>query len=745
MKFSPVLGLVLALTGCEPSSRELFPSESTDSAADAGEGGESQEGTEPGDTGGNASDPSASGGNSEADGTPSADDDSYYQSDYALVRVEDLEQGEDLQGLLDEHKKIRLENADYTAVAPATLRVGAGYEIYGLPQTRLNEVQIEAGASGIVLSSLITLGFDFESGAATSDNRFLRIRALGSGVTSLEASVSNATFVDLDGKIFVDNSAGGTFKNNRFIRTKIHAVSPQIVMQGGSEDTGQNTFVFLNLLTSGGESAYFSDMNDIQIVGLDAESWNWNGTAERALLETEELDSLKIFGFNGGNNKAASFPENKTSIVRTDASVFVAAGATVSNAEDRTLEPNFVFGENVEDAVVLTSNNYSRSEVSEETDYYYSPRDPADASLVVARNDAPVALELEVDAKLGASLSLGDLSAWPVPQKKTLSNPAGDDWQQGRDTASQDDTAELQARIDAEGVVMLDAGVYYVSSSLVLRPNQGLVGKGMSETALVATNPDVDVIRYRPDGESSSAQIVLADLTLQGGRTGFLFEAYGGAGVNVHILTRAHFSHIAFRNMSRAGMLLNFPDSRGGHLDNNLLDNLYFIENAIGFEQATEGSCGDHSCSLMDKVMFHESQFIRNGVGVRLDTFRPGNLNAWVDCIFEDNETQAMYLEVQNTPIIFNSVFSGNAGDPAVESNSRLGHIYRSSFDEGAHQATSLVSRGFMLGSNTFGAGAAVQAVGSMPAGVKSYLFNNATTVPLGIEASEALILSPAD
>ena len=72
-----------------------------------------------------------------------------------------------------------------------------------------------------------------------------------------------------------------------------------------------------------------------------------------------------------------------------------------------------------------------------------------------------------------------------------------------------------------------------------------------------------------------------------------------------------------------------------------------------------------HYCPTWISAFFI-NESISCGVALNLQAYRADNLDAWIDCNFENNTVAVGLLRDQNSPFFINSQFINNAGDPII-------------------------------------------------------------------------------
>jgi hypothetical protein len=127
-------------------------------------------------------------------------------------------------------------------------------------------------------------------------------------------------------------------------------------------------------------------------------------------------------------------------------------------------------------------------------------------------------------------------------------------------------------------------------------------------------------------------------------------------------------SHVTFRNQGRAGIFLDQINT----WDNNFLDHVNFVDCPAGFRQLPDPNYpGGHTPTMcfVDKVVFYRCRFVRCGVAIDMPARRPNNLNAWINCLFQDNREAVARLTNCTTHLFANCDLTDNGGDPCICSN----------------------------------------------------------------------------
>jgi hypothetical protein len=563
----------------------------------------------------------------------------------------------EMQRLLDEHGSIRLDPAgDYRRATGVTLR--SGQAMYGAAGTRMGRLIVAPGTSGAIVSGVVPDALEFPSSKLrTHDNCFERFGARASPQQPLRlvnVVVENNLFQD-GGSITIDTSRGGRVTNNRFIRTLVHGVWPALKVEGRDRNSpDRNVFLWMNVLGAQGDGIILRREAELNLLAFDAENWNRNREARMpAMLTASEIGTLRTFIAHGGDPKP-----DPGAFMDIDATRFELTAAHLIRAAD----PAIRLHASVEQFVDLMSVGTTYRE------------DAVRSRLTAFRNWSG---DMQTDSG-GGALSTGGFHAvpWEPPAFSGIPAPADKDWRAARRHAT-DARASLQERIDREGIVQLPVGVFYISGPLRLRNGQGIIGSGAGKTAIVSMSDDADLVVGGDHYEGTRpSSFVLMDITLQGGRAGIRHDADGaGRGAQFNLI---HLSHVVFRDMSDAGIVV---DGIYGW-DNNLIDNVTFHHMPVGVRQVPNPRYGGPvkdgdvaGMNYMDKNVFYRCRFEDVGTGMRLIAKRANGLNACIECRFANFSVSAVELTDNLSTLIANSDFLGSGSGPVIRSNQLLGVV----------------------------------------------------------------------
>jgi len=636
-----------------------------------------------------------------------------------------------LQQLLDTHNVLRLSPGDYRSSGINQLTINSNQSIIALSPVMFPNVKVAAGATQVRLEGLRNIELSFNTGASIRYNCFKNLR--DSSIVVDGATVERNLFVGFfNVGLNVDTAQRGHFSDNRFIKLNSHARDIPINIKGdAARRSGGNAFLLVDAQTPLGSGFSIDSQSDISFVGVDMEAYNArfhpSNTSPFALRvrNTGTFRAIKSSGMNRVSEDQSSSPGFDIDAER----IFM----TQFNAP--TPEPVLRVGPS-NDFLFSWRNRFSSDHIKDDSNnsalrvFAQESRgdeDPLGFNRIGSINDVSFSigdtrLTSEPNAPIANPLrtALTQIEAgtasWSIPEFGDVPNPTGPDWNANLDQRVDESTA-IQAMINANGIAHLEPRTYYVGSSILLDRNQGIIGAGANKTAIIALRPDIDIVDLVwtdvPRCEGIAGGFTLAELTLQGGRNGVLTRQ-PGAQVN-----RSTISHVTFRNMANAGILV---DGVFGW-DNNLLDHVNFVDSAYGFRQLGGENPGN-SCygevpgvgvlgefatmSYMDKTVFYRNQFLGLGTAIELMPVRQNNLNGIVESLFKDSTSNAINLSGGNKGLmIASSSFIDNAGNPML--NGSIDTTVVNSFFE-AGQGRSMLNANVTVEGSTFVAGSSTNA-----------------------------------
>ena len=599
------------------------------------------------------------------------------EQSYFSAQLLTIANKDSLQDYLNTYGSVRLEKGDYNT--GTTITMTSNQKLYGdIGITFIDAIDIAAGSTGVVLEQL-ELGNDnvtFLAGAPITNCTFTALKG-GSGGSIIAGNgvqLENNNFFNTRCRINFDMSTSGYARNNTFYRQVVQGWSPQTVRYGNSTTPSYgNVEIGINHLTASTVATDYVNQESVTIIGLDAEGWNQNSTAEtdnKAFLYMRGVGQAKIGDMQGGNGYAEFDDSVMTPALDIEADDIIILGKSVQTVE--TLKPY--------NSRVIGNTNYFSIKATEQYDAidftstgyaFRNSRDPLEALPDSKTTDNYLNGVLQEALITGAvadsikSTLLGDVhTPFPRPNWETLPNPLGADWRTER-IGQTDSHDYIQNLIDTNGVAELPEGVYYIGSSLHLTSEQGIKGAGTCKTVIVGLTDDFSLIIANDDEDVTFSQkFRVGYLTLQGGLRGIEFDTYAFQ------VTECIFKYIVFRDQTY-GMHLN----QGYALDNMYMNNLSFINCEIGFFQDPQlppptvapsdpknNRAGIFSnTAYVDKVFWYNSQFINCDIAVSMLPHRANNLDTWVNCLFDGNG-RAFQIGGRSISVV-NCDFKNTTGD----------------------------------------------------------------------------------
>ena len=583
----------------------------------------------------------------------------FYPQEAFLVSVADRE---NLQIRLDFHGAIRLEKGDYlTRNSLTSLTVRSGNRIFGLGNDMPTMI-VAPGTTGAILSALHGRLFFPASTLVTSQNVFRHITY--SSIEVIGATLERNLFLDVSfSRLSVDHSSSGYWSGNRIIRCLNHSSSPMLTLLGRTASRANshgNVFVWMNSLGATGEIMNIADQRDVNVIYMDFESYY--STGENGLT-ANRIDDLSIFATSG--------------LLRTGRSIDHAATSLwLHGHEMGSIVAPTVIQRAVNASSVITEFNPDMS-LSNETNasarrfQLFSTSSTSTTRLLNGVTITPP-LGATPAATLMRTISTARTDpAWERPTFTAIPDPAGPAW--NTDLASKTSSrAAIQNEINTKGIAVLGQGIYYLDGPLTIGPRQGLVGAGMDRTVLIAMNTSIDLVASSAD--SNAVVMLLADLTLQGGRAGIHHTTSGAQ------YTGMTLSHVTIRDMADSGIWLENIYA----WDNNSIDFLNILNCPSGIKQrAASGTVTDSDPTLtyLDKNVFYQCQFIGCQRALDLRGNRASNGNAWINCLFQNNSVYAASMQSHNSAVFTNCDFKNNGGHPMVFAQGQL-YMVGCTFDD---------------------------------------------------------------
>jgi hypothetical protein len=189
-----------------------------------------------------------------------------------------------------------------------------------------------------------------------------------------------------------------------------------------------------------------------------------------------------------------------------------------------------------------------------------------------------------------------------------------------------DSTAYIQNLINTNGIAELPEGVFYISSSLNIPFDKGIIGKGTGKTVICGLTDDFPLIITTSPDLNPFGSIILSYITLQGGSDGLLVSN------PKMMMSYQSMKYVTFRNQANGIHLFKMYG-----LDNNFFEHISFINCTKGIFQDADPIYDPSldGTTYMDKTVFYKCQFINCDTSMSLYSIRASNLNMWVDCKFD--------------------------------------------------------------------------------------------------------------
>ena len=569
-----------------------------------------------------------------------------------------LAQRANLQNALNTYGSVRLEAGSYRVGGVAKITLTSNMKLYGHPSyNEMPEINIAAGATNVLVTSVKAwYGINFLSGAAITNCTVSHVA--GGDISATNALIENCKFIDIIGSnLIINNSVSGYFRNNKIIKHWITSAYPQLSLKGNSTSPSSgNTWAWLNLLTAHGDATDIDNFGNLNIIGLDAEAWNYNnlGTG-KALLYMRNMGNVKLASMAGLGYAATPTPVfdiQANNLLLLNKEISTNGGASTTTAKTLTIDSNA-------SQYSVTGGNYDIRGHFNNTDVSYNG---------INQNSL---LSGTTATNITASILGAQKQKWDRPTFSELANPTGTNWNTTR-KGKPSSRAYIQGLIDANGIANLPEGIFYIDAPLLINLNEGIIGAGTGKTAIVGLTDDFNLINVRGSGLGS---FTVNYLTLQGGSKGLHITSDGldtwfqPNGINV--------KYVVFRNQSTFG--IEVAQMYG--MDNNMFEQTHFFNIPTAFKQTPDPAFGGFETNHMtyiDKTVFFNCQVINCGTGFSLLTSRADNLNAWINCNFDGNGI-AIRLSNHNAPIIVNCDFKNNSGTRIIEATPTLG-LYSCNF-----------------------------------------------------------------
>ena len=432
-----------------------------------------------------------------------------------------------IQQYLDQYGVIRLEPGDYANGNNITLHLRSGHRLYGL-SNNLPPTIIEPGSEGMVLSSVHTTLTFPPSDLPTRRNLFTRM-------TYCEVNINGATLEDnlfLNASYHswkVDTTTSGRMRNNRIIKFLTHGGNPGISWKSSSDRrSGGNVFLWINLLDPQGRSMDISGLSDLSLLFLDCEAYS--GVVD-AGIRARDIGELTIVGSGGllNHGRTLDVEPDRLYMQGHQMGSIVPPTVLVGKKTASAIMIDSGLNQTVTDERIITKDDLRMQIFS---------GDLFNKSITL--NGAPLAERPSVTQAKEITRLVCDSTTgkpWERPLFESPPDPAGPKWRVGLE-GKPSSSDLLQDQLDKKGMVLLGPGTYYLDKPLKLGKGKGLIGAGMDRTVLIAKSPAVDLVIS--DG---TAEMVLCDITLQGGRNGIYHRWSAGPKLQFTDITLSHAGH----------------------------------------------------------------------------------------------------------------------------------------------------------------------------------------------------------
>lgn len=594
-----------------------------------------------------------------------------------------LAQKATLQAALDKYGSVRLEKGDYSGV-PIVMR--SNQRLYGHPSlTQVSDITIAAGSKNVHLEDLF-LNYSyitFQAGGVISG---CNIKTIKYGtMRGTNVMLENNSIINFRGTLNFDCSQSGYIRNNKIIKNQSGSLSNLLVMKGNAITPSYgNVHLHTNFLTPHGDSAILEGLESATFVGIDAEGWNFAGKGTKAMFYARSMGDVKITDLSGGNSYGTwqtpsyDIETNNFLLMNRD----LIESGTVPTMSNKT---NFLSYYNQLDNYTRFGGGTTGFDLkAQHFDKNYNKNSDVKLNNVVQTstisNQSPI-----INAILGTKYT-----PWARPDWEILPDPLGANWKVDR-IGKPDSRAYIQNLIDTNKIAELPEGVFYISSTLMMPTidfKHGIVGQGTGKTVIVGLKDDFPLISTTASQDGS---FILSNLTLQGGSVGIYTSLNYGA----LKIAWQNIKFVVFRNQTYGIHL----DKNGGW-DNTFLDNVGFVECNIGFyqEPAIGSDKSELNSTYVDKTMFYKNQFIKCTTAISMIATRADNVNAWVDCKF-DNNAISLNIENQKFPIVANCDFTNHRGANIIK-GAALSMYNCNFYNNSVTDATFKSAGGFFEGCN---------------------------------------------
>lgn len=597
--------------------------------------------------------------------------------DYFNAYLLPVSEKANLQTALNTYGSVRLEKGDYTGM---DIVMTSNQKLYGHSGlSRVDNVTISAGSTNVVLENLFPLDKEIilQAGAPISNCKIKTVK--WATIKATNAILTNNTFINHGGRIDIDCSASGYFRNNKIIRHQSGGLQTVLTMKGNSTTPSYgNVHLWSNFLTPNGNTTDINNLQSATFVGVDTEAWNFGGTGTLPMLYMQNMGDVKITDLGGGNSYSAV----KSPILNIDANNLTMLNKYIQGYDANavsTVAPktNVLYYEGEHDNYVRGSGTVTgfdlKAHYQDYTNYNEVTLNGAVQSTTISN---PTAI---TNAILGTQYT-----PWSRPNWETLPDPLGVNWKTER-VGKPDSRAYIQNLIDTNNIADLPEGTFYISSTLFLPVDQahGITGKGTGKTVICGLTDDFPLISLTGGQDDN---FVLSNLTLQGGSVG----VYSSQNYGTQHIAFLWIKYVVFRDQNIGFHLKNMIG-----FDNNFFDNISFVNCGTAFwQEPLIGGVNDNS-SFVDKTTFYNGQFINCNTAISMLATRADNLNAWVNCKFDNNALDFALLG-NNFPIAANCDFTNNRGEYNINGEISLYscNFYNNNVSKGTFMSKFIMAEG---------------------------------------------------
>lgn len=598
-----------------------------------------------------------------------------------------------IQSVLDSDGAVRLGSGDYTSSGNITMT--SNQRLYGWIKpngTKLGgDINISAGSTNVHIEDIEAENeIRFVAGSPITNSTIKSIYY--SEIECHDCQMENNEFIDLNRvTVDLDCSTSGYFRNNTWTRVFAQSINNHVEMIGNDVTPSYgNVELSRNLLNSSLSTTEYRNLDSHTVLGNDAEFWNATGqTPATAAWYFRDIGTLKFFNSFGYSTPAAG----EASEFNFEADKIIMSRRSVGSG----LTPQILAGSDL----LYIDGGYTKPALNGDAWGFFGHHsgnttdiNGSDISSAVTGTDA---------TNLNALIYDTEYTPFARPNLPTLPDPTGSSWATDR-IGQTDQSAAIQALIDANGVAELDEGIYYISQSLIIENGEGIVGKGTGKTVIVGITDDFPLILAQDDvsgGQITGVTYPLAYLTLQGGSKGLHIDPIGKAS-NYLQITSWNIKNVVFRNQASG---IHFDQFYA--MDNTFINAVSFVDCAIGINQdpllpnPNPNGSGEYSQNMyIDKSLFYECQFINctTALSMNQTNARPNNLNAWVNCKFDSNDL-VMDIGWNNAMYFANTDFTNNDGTYLFSGGSAIS-FYSCDFTGNSNTATFDIGQVYAEGCN---------------------------------------------